>query len=124
MRKRAFTMILGVIFVVEITVLVFVLRQDTDAAQDAVLVNEAVQSVQRGWDGITGYEDRTGLRYAVLDRKGRILFKTDPGVSEDQNAAVIHRDTMLDIRVDGQVVGKIIFYNESGQIFKMWPISG
>ena len=51
MRKRAFTMILGVIFVVEITVLVFVLRQDTDAAQDAVLVNEAVQSVQRGWDG-------------------------------------------------------------------------
>ena len=120
MRKRAFTMILGVIFVVEITVLVFVLRQDTDAAQDAVLVNEAVQSVQRGWDGITGYEDRTGLRYAVLDRKGRILFKTDPGVSEDQNAAVIHRDTMLDIRVDGQVVGKIIFYNESGQIFKIW----
>ncbi len=120
MRKRAFTMILGVIFVVEITVLVFVLRQDTDAAQDAVLVNEAVQSVQRGWDGITGYEDRTGLRYAVLDRKGRILFKTDSGVSEDQNAAVIHRDTMLDIRVDGQVVGKIIFYNESGQIFKIW----
>ena len=117
MRKRAFTMILGVIFVVEITVLVFVLRQDTDAAQDAVLVNEAVQSVQRGWDGITGYEDQTGLRYAVLDRKGRILFKTDPGVSEDQNAAVIHRDTMLDIRVDGQGVGKIIFFNERGQIF-------
>lgn len=120
MRKQAFMTILGVLFAVEIVALVFVLLQDTDAAQDAVLVNEAVQSVQREWDEIRGYEDQTGLRYTVLDREGRILFKTDPGLSEDQNTAVIHRDTMLDIQVGGQVVGKIIFYNESAQIFKMW----
>lgn len=61
---------------------------------------------------------RTGLDYAVLNSDGKVLFQTRRGLSESVNAAVIHRDTILDIQKDGAAVGKVLIYNDSVQVFR------
>lgn len=119
MRKRTFLTSLFFIFAAEIAALVLFAAQDTNDMQDAVLVNEAVQSVQEDWDAMEHHKNQTSLDYVVLDLDGAVRFATKPGQSESVNAAVIRRDTMLDIRAGGSVVGKIIISNDSAEVFQM-----
>ncbi len=118
MKKRTFLTSLLIIFAVEIVVLILFAVQDTDNTQDAVLINEAVQLVQADWNTIKKHKNQTTLDYVVLDLDETVLFKTKSGLSESVNMAIIHRDTIVDIRVGSLVVGKLIINNDSAQIFK------
>lgn len=120
MKKCTFLPILLFIFAVEIMALFIFAARDTDVIQDAVLINEAVQSVQTDWDTIGSHKNQTNLDYVVLDTNGIVLFKTKSGLSESINRAIIHRDTILDIQVNSSVVGKIIVNNNSSQTIQAW----
>ncbi|WP_373216268.1 ATP-binding protein [Ruminococcus sp. 5_1_39BFAA] len=115
MKKRVLLICLILAFAVEIIALVGFAVQDPDNSQDAVAVNEAVQSVQRDWNSMENHKNHTSLDYVVIDRNGRVVFQTKPGLSESINMAVIHRDTILDIQSDGSVEGKIIIWNNGAQ---------
>lgn len=118
MKGRAFITGLLLVFAAEFAALIFFAVQDAETSQDTVLVNEVVQSVQMNWNRIEDYENRTGLDYVVLDRNGSVLYKSRSGLSESVNRAVRHRDTILDVRIDGDMAGKIIIYNNSAQAFR------
>lgn len=118
MKKRTFLTSLLIIFAVEIVVLILFAVQDTDHTQDAVLINEAVQLVQADWNTIKNHKNQTTLDYVVLDLDETVLFKTKSGLSESVNMAIMHRDTIVDIRVGSLVVGKLIINNDSAQNFK------
>ena len=49
------------------------------------------------------------LDYVVIDNDGRLLFKTKDGLSETVNEAIKTRGLILDLTVDGELKGKIIF---------------
>lgn len=115
MKGRAFLTGLLLVFVAEFAALILFAFQDTEVSQDAVLVNEVVQSVQMNWNRTEDYENQTDLDYVVLDRDGSVLYKSRSGLSESVNKAIKHRDTILDVQVDGDVAGKVIIYNNSGQ---------
>lgn len=115
MKQRTFLISLILVFAAEIAALLVFAVQDTGGVQDAVVVNEAVQSVQNDWDTMENHKNQTDLDYVVLDAWGQVLFKTRSGLSENINTAVIHRDTILDIEAGGAVAGKIIIYNNSTQ---------
>lgn len=120
--KNTFLIGLLILFAVEVTAVFLFAFGETDERQDSVLVNEAVQTVQADWESLVGgrkeHENQTELAYVVLDMDGRVLFRTAPGLSESINRAVLHRDTILDLTVGGQIVGKLIIENDSGQIYK------
>lgn len=118
MKKRRILKVLALFFMVEVAMLLLFAFRDTEEAQDVVLVNEAVHTVQAEWGGLDAHEGHTGLDYVVLDADGNVLFRTREGLSESIYAAVSHRDTMLDIQVDGQNVGRVIFYNDSESVFR------
>ncbi len=118
MKKRTFLVSLLFVFLAELMALILFANHDIDNTQDAVLVNEAVQSVRMDWDNMENHRNQTLLDYAVLDVDGSVLFKSKSDLSESINEAVIHRDTILDIQVDDLVVGKIIIYNESAR--QLW----
>lgn len=127
------------LFSAEITALLIFAAQAPDVSLDAIAVNEAVQSVQEYWTdlksaplneaiphpdgGITpendaGYQNPTDLDFVVLNLEEEILFRTRSGLSESIHAAVIHRDTILDIETEGSIVGKILIYNNDAQILQ------
>ncbi|MCI9597336.1 MAG: HAMP domain-containing histidine kinase [Firmicutes bacterium] len=115
MKTRMVLISLALILTVEITALCLFAAQDTDGTQDAVMVNEAVRSVEADWMRMENHKNITSLDYVVLDGRGDVLFQTKPGLSESINRAVSNRDTILDIAPQGEAAGKIIIYNDSGQ---------
>lgn len=120
MKKRVFLISLLAVFMTEAAVLCFLLRPDTENTQDAVLVNEIVQSVQEDWDAIENHKNRTDADYVVLALDGTVLFRTKSGLSESINQAVIRRDTILDIKADDLPVGKLIIHNDSERKLQTW----
>ena len=118
MKKRYFIIIQIIVAAVEAILLFGFALQDTDSVQDAVAVNEVLQSVEADWDRLESHENRTGLAYVVLDDTGEVLYRTDTGLSESINAAVVHRDTILDIESGGLAAGKLILSNDSAKLLK------
>lgn len=118
MRKQIFLISMLVIFAAEIAALAAFVSDDSDFLRDAVKINEAVHSVQEDWDRMEEHINKTELDYTVLDKNGKLLFCTRRGLSESVNSAAAHGDTILDLEVQGGIVGKIIIYNDSVQILK------
>lgn len=115
MRYKTLLTCLAIIFLAEISVLIWFMNITDYDLQDAVEVNAAVHSVQSDWENIGSHKNDTSLDYTVLDREGSLLFKTAEGLSESINEAVINRDTILDIESAGKTVGKIIIHSGSRQ---------
>lgn len=114
MKKRTFLTILFLVFAAEMAALLAFAVRDTEELQDTVAVNEVIQSVERDWDTLEEHKNDTELDYVVLDEAGEVLFKTRPGLSESVNAAVAHRDTILDVE-GAAAPGKVIIYNDAAE---------
>lgn len=112
MKKLTFLIALILVFMVEIAAILIFYSIDSDNQQNPVTVNEAVQSVQSDWNKIEHHHNQTDLDYVVLD-ENKVIYKTKEGLSENINAAITHKDTILDIEQNGKAVGKIIIYNDS-----------
>ena len=61
------------------------------------------------------YTNTTALDYVVLDENDNLIYKTKSGLSESVNAAIAHRDTILNITINDTTVGKVIIYNDGRQ---------
>ena len=119
MRKHAFLIFLVCVFAIEMIALLLFYANDRDNTQDAVSINEAVHSVEDDWGTLGKHVNRTSLDYVVLDTRGNVLYRTKSGLSESIHAAILHRDTILDITVAGSAAGKIIIYNDSAELFRL-----
>lgn len=115
MRRNLFLIALFLVFALEIAALVVFANQEVDGRQDAVALNEAVQSAGRDWEDLANHENQTRFDYVLLDDGGKVVFRTREGLSETLHEAAVHRDTILDIENKGETVGKIIVYNDSFQ---------
>lgn len=104
------------VFITELALLFGFVFRGSESALDTVEVNAAAQSVRRDYDDLAAHVNETALDYVVIDGGGNVLYKTREGLSESINVAVSHRDTILD--VGGGVSGKIIIYNENGELVK------
>ena len=112
MRGRAFFIGLFLVFAAELAVLVLLMGHGTGSPQDTVAVNEIVQTIQRDWDSLANHVNDTEFNYVVLGADGTVLYRTGPGLSESMNAAIAHKDTILNVEVGGSSVGKLVIYND------------
>lgn len=107
--KRFLAVFIGVILA-EIIALTAYAFSVPDLKQDAVKVNEVLKSVESNWDNF-GNLAVEGVDFVITDNDGVVLYKTKDGLSESVNQAIVHGDTMLDIKVNNSAVGKIIVFN-------------
>lgn len=111
MKNRIFFGGMIALFLIEIAALLWFASPRTEHLQDTVTINEILKTVQSDWDSFESHVNHTAFNYVVLDSDGAVLYKTNTGLSESINAAISHRDTILDIEVEGTAVGKLIVYN-------------
>lgn len=115
MKKQLFLVGFLLVLVAEIVMLIVFAVQTPDFSQDTVAVNEVIQSVTADFNALEEHKNTTALDYVVLDESGDLIYKTKSGLSESVNAAIAHRDTVLDIAIDGEPVGKVIIFNDGAQ---------
>ena len=108
MKNRIFLGGLLILFMIELVVLILFALPKPEKIQDTVAVNEVVKTVQDDWDSLEEHRNHTSLEYVVTGSDGAVLYKTKENLSESMNAAISHKDTILDIEVDGMIVGRVI----------------
>jgi len=111
MKNRFFFGTMIALFVIELAVLIWFAYPRAEHLQDTVSVNEILKTVQSDWNSFETHVNHSAFDYVVLDSDGSVMYKTKTGLSESINAAISHKDTILDIDVEGAVVGKLIVYN-------------
>ena len=116
MKNRVFIGGLLLLFLLELLVLTLSVFPREKKLQDTVAVNEVVKTVQRDWDSLEKHHNHTSLEYVVIGSDGAIRYRTKAGLSESINAAISHKDTILDIEVDSMIAGKVIVYNNDALI--------
>ncbi len=118
MKNRIFFGGMIACFLIELAVLLLFALPKEENLQDTVAVNEIVQTIQENWGSLEKHINHTSLEYVVLDSDGTVLYRTTAGLSESINAAISHKDTILDIEVGNSVVGKLIVYNDDSLTFQ------
>ena len=116
MKKAPFIIILVLIFIAEALMCFFMVSGIQDLRTDPVKVNECMYSVVDNYGDESKYDRQ--LDYVVIDNEGNLLYKTKDGLSESINEAIKTRGLILDLEVDGKIVGKIIFdYSMDEQLY-------
>lgn len=107
MKKAPFIIILILTFLAEAIVCFYMVTRIQDLKTDPVKVNECMYSVTDNFGNTSKYDKQ--LDYVVMDNEGNLLYKTRDGLSESINEAIKTRGLILDLKVGGKPVGKIIF---------------
>lgn len=79
-------------------------------------VNDIAQSVAKEWDSLE-YAELPCLSYkidyVVLDNENRFIKATRAGLNNDLSSAIRNRDTIVDVKSQDKVLGKVIIYNNT-----------
>ncbi len=114
MKKAPFILILVLTFIAEALACFFMVTSIRDIKTDPVKVNECMYSISDNYGDISKYDKQ--LDYVVLDNDGNLVYKTRDGLSETINEAIKTRGLVLDLKVNDEIVGKVIFdYSEDEQ---------
>lgn len=115
MKKAPFIVLLILTFIAEALACFFLTTRFKDIKTDPVKVNECMYSITENFGDESQYN--TQLDYTVIDNDGNLIYKTKDGLSESINDAIKSRGLILDLVIDGEVVGKVIFdYSMDDQI--------
>lgn len=109
MKKAPFIVVLAMTFLAEIVSCFYFVGKIENVKQDTVAVNECIYSISENFGDETKY--RNSLSYILLDTEGNVLYSNKDNMSNTLNKAIINNDLILDIEVDDEIVGKIIFDN-------------
>ena len=118
MKKRF--VLLAVLLTVILMIPVLFLNYGKQASAgylDNTVVNGLLNELAADWDNVKAKNRSTvpqieGISYEVMDNDGRILVRTNTGMPEDLGRATSERYTIRDIKVDGEVVGKLLISND------------
>lgn len=122
MKLSRFVYSLAFIFIVGGFAIWFLFPAPQTKLLDVVSVNDVVKTTESNWMDLTfGYSNKTdffsgikcSLDYAIVDKNWNTVYMTKPDLRVSLTDAMEHQDTLVDIEVDGNVVGKIIFYNDT-----------
>lgn len=107
-------MLVGVLIaLLEIGALWLYAQDSYITTQDSVAVNELHHRIAQNWPVLRDHEPIGELDYVVLDMQGHLLYQTRAGLSESIHAAIVHRDTILDVYAQNEPVAKLIIDNDS-----------
>ena len=107
MRKVPFILLLIFTFCAEALACYFTVTKMQDVKTDPVKVNECIYSITENYGDTSKYN--TQLDYVIIGNGGELIYKTKDGLSESINEAIKTRGLILDLTVDGEHVGKVIF---------------
>ena len=115
MKHAPFIVLLIVTFIAEALACFFLTTRIKDIKTDPVMVNECMHSISDNYGDPSKYNKQ--LDYVVIDNDGNLVYKTKEGLSESVNEAIKTRGLIIDLEIDGEVVGKVIFdYSMDEQI--------
>lgn len=124
MKRKNKQMCILFLLLIELAIGIVMIQSAKTNNLDMVKVNELYQDCIINWDNLKK-KDRNNApssyyKYTIWDKSGELLYASDLEVSKTWYESIRNRDTIIDLFMDNEVVGKLIIYNETSQnVFAM-----
>lgn len=121
MNIKRLTALSIIIFLIGISTILYPIFKGEDIKIDTVAVNDITQSLAKQWNNLDTSDLpclEYGIDYVVLDNEANLIGATKEGLNENINSAINNRDTIVDISADNKVLGKLIIYNNTNELWK------
>ncbi|MBA9083815.1 signal transduction histidine kinase [Fontibacillus solani] len=121
MRTKWMIGFVAIILGVGITYSWLLMNGQVEADVDIVAINEIVKQVESHWERIDqGNYSNLNQQFVVMDANEKVLFATADHLSTTLNEGIKNRDSIVDVVVNGTIVGKVIVHNNSNNVLKQW----
>ncbi|MEY9973469.1 signal transduction histidine kinase [Lysinibacillus sp. RC46] len=119
MRIKLLSVLLLVIFVAGITFPIIMINNKNISEMNIVAINELVKTVEKNWGQINNETfDNSGFQQPlmIIDNLENVIYQT-PGIQFiNIYDAIKNRDSIIDVKQNDEVVGKIIIRNNDHEI--------
>jgi signal transduction histidine kinase len=121
MNIKRITILITITLSVFIAALYYVLLHRNEVKIDVVAVNDISETLAEHWGSLHRTELpglQYGLDYVVIDHQNNFIIATRSGLNNNLNTAISNQDTIVDIKLNNKVLGKLIIYNSTSEIWK------
>ena len=121
MNIKRITILIIITLAVFIGGFYYVLLERNEAKIDVVAVNDISETLAEQWGSLNSTELpglQYGLDYVVIDHDNNFITATRNGLNNDLNNAIGNQDTIVDIKLNNKVLGKLIIYNSTNEIWR------
>jgi signal transduction histidine kinase len=120
MNIKRITIIISILLTVFIGALYYALLDRNETKIDVVAVNDISETLAKQWGRLQKNELpglQYGLDYVVINQDNNFIIATRNGLNNNVNAAISNQDTIVDIKLNNKVLGKLIIYNNKSEIW-------
>ncbi|OGO88529.1 MAG: hypothetical protein A2Y15_01110 [Clostridiales bacterium GWF2_36_10] len=104
-------------------VIIYSLQDRNQLKLNVVEINDITQTLVNQWEELDNNnlpKFQYGSDYVVVDNNGKLIKATRRGLNEDINSAISNKDTIVDIKSDNKVLGKLIIYNNTSELWQSY----
>lgn len=118
MLKKLLIVLMIAVLATSTAYVLLLLNVKEGASTDRIAINGIVKHTEQNWGALKGYEyEDTPYDFTIIDLTGTLLYQSKAGIAVTVNEAINNRDTLIDIVVDDQYVGKVIINNDYNHVF-------
>jgi histidine kinase len=121
MRLRFLIVIILIVFIAGIVLSIIVIKNKHISEVDVVAINDVVKTAEKNWVHISGQTfHNSGIKqpFSVIDHSGNVIYQTPGNHFTNLYDSIKNRDTMIDLKQNNEVVGKIIIHNNEQELTK------
>lgn len=110
-----------VVFASGITFSIIVVNNKNISQSDLVAINDVVKTVEKNWGHISEDTFRNSdmnQPFTIIDHLGNVIYETRDNHFDNINGAIKNRDTIIDLKQNNEIVGKIIIKNNEQQLME------
>lgn len=121
MRLKILIVTILAVFSAGIVLSVIIIKNKNSPEVNLVAINDLVKTVEKNWGQITGetfqYSD-IKQPFSIIDNSENVIYQTEGNLFANLLDAIKNKDTIIDLKQDSEIVGKIIIYNNEKEIMQ------
>ncbi|MEH7235403.1 HAMP domain-containing sensor histidine kinase [Bacillus sp. JJ1562] len=119
MRIKLLIVTILVVFSIGIVLSVIVIKNNNISELDFVAINDVVKTVEKNWGQVseeTFHSSDIKQPFSIVDHLENVIYQTPGNHFTDLYSAIKKRDTIIDLKQNNEIVGKIVIHNNEQEI--------
>lgn len=119
MKIKLLIILILAVFAAGITSTIIIINNKKIPEVDLVAINEIVKTVEKNWGQITEktfHNSDIKQPFSITDHLGNVIYQTSGNQYNNLYDAIKNRDTLIDLKLNNEVVGKIIIHSSEQEI--------
>jgi signal transduction histidine kinase len=118
MAKKLLVGLLFTVFAASIILVLLILNLKEGTSADRVAINTIVKITEQNWDSLhTDLYKNSPYDFAIINTADELQYQSKHAISLTLNDAINNRDTIIDVIVQGEMLGKVIINNDYRTVF-------